>query len=172
MEYGVMSFIGQCLEAYDSLAQENLQPYKRAPPFLPEDSLPAIDDESDRALASIAVKVLMKVLYVARIGRYGLRATTFLAKLVAMWCRQCDRQLHSLMSHLHHTQGLKLYYYVGDRLGECRMSLICDAGLAGDKADCKNTSGVFLAAVRPATYSPLSDIGDMCLAGLCTELDV
>lgn len=58
MEYVVTWFVGQCLDAYES-------------------------DESDGVLAPIALKVLMKVLRAARIGRCGiLRATTILAKHV------------------------------------------------------------------------------------------
>lgn len=109
MEYDVTSFIGQCLEAYESLAEGNFQPYKRAlTPFLSGDSLPAVEDESDGVLASIVLNVMKKVLYMARIGREViLRATTFLAKQVAKWSITCDRQLHRLVPYLNHTKSLK-----------------------------------------------------------------
>lgn len=57
----------------------------------------------------------------------------------------CDR----LVSYLHHSRDLKRFSYVGDQMKYCRMALFCDAGLAGDKMDCKSASGVFLAIVGP-----------------------
>ena len=60
MEYGLESFIDQCLEAYESLAGSNLRPYRRvATPFLPDEEE---GEDSAGVLAPIALKVLMKVL--------------------------------------------------------------------------------------------------------------
>lgn len=164
MEYDVMSLTGQCLHAYESLAgggggggNGNFQPCKRAQtPFLPEDSLPVGDDESKGVLAAIELKVLMMVLYVARIGRDDiLRATTALAKQGTKWNKNCARQLRRLMSYLNQSESLKTY---GGRVQDSRMALFFDAALAGDKSDCRSTSGVCLAIVVPATYFPLSAI--------------
>lgn len=49
-----------------------------------EDSPLVVDDESERVLMAIALKVLLKVLFAFRTGQCGLlRATTALSKQVA-----------------------------------------------------------------------------------------
>ena len=49
-------------------------------------------------LADIAAKVLMKVLYGARMARFDLlRAVCSLACSITKWDKDCDRKLHRLM---------------------------------------------------------------------------
>lgn len=75
--------------------------------LLPKDSLPVVDDEPEGELATIALKLLMKMMYVAQSGRCDiLRATTVLAKQVAKSNKNCDRQLRRLSSYLNQTSSL------------------------------------------------------------------
>ena len=67
-------------------------------------------------LQPIAARVLMKVLYAARLARYDLlRAVNGLAKNVTKWTNRCDAQLHRLMCYIHHTVDIRLVSYMGDQ---------------------------------------------------------
>ena len=60
------------------------------------------DLTSAGGLAPIAAKILMKVLYAARVYRYDvLYAVTSLAREVTRWTRACDKRLHRLICYLH-----------------------------------------------------------------------
>ena len=107
----------------------------------------------------MAQKILMKVLYAARLGRYDiLRATCMLARRVSKWNEDCDRRLHRLMSYLHCTNELVTTGYVGDDIDHCKIGLFCDADFAGDKTDSRSTSGIFLVIVGPRTYFPITAV--------------
>ena len=55
-------------------------------------------------LGAIASKVLMKVLYAARIARFDLLwLVGFLARRVTKWDTYCDRALHKLMFYINST---------------------------------------------------------------------
>ena len=67
-------------------------------------------------LADIACKVLMKVLYAARMCRCDLlKAIGALASRITKWDEICDAELHRLMSYIKSTVDVKLTSYVGDK---------------------------------------------------------
>jgi len=85
MVYDLSSFVSQCLDLYEELAGPNFRPYKKVgTPFVAEaEGSKKAEDEEPGALASIALRVLMKVFYAARVGRYDImKAVTYLAKKV------------------------------------------------------------------------------------------
>ena len=84
-------------------------------------------------LQPIAARVLMKVLYGARVTRYDLlRAVNGLATEIAKWIPRCDMRLHRLMGYICHTLDMKLYGWVGDKVESLRLDLFVGADLAGE----------------------------------------
>ena len=111
------------------------------------------DDNSDAGqLQPIAVRVLMKVLYAARMCRFDLlRAVCVLAQRITKWDATCDCRLHRLMSYIHGTLGNCLTRWVGDAPAEVRPHLYTDADLAG----CADNNG-YHHGQRSGTYPTTS----------------
>ena len=119
-------------------------------------------DATRGRLQPIAARVLMKVLYGARMARYDLlRAVNGLATEITKWTPRCDLRLHRLMSYVCHTLDMKLYGWVGDKAESLRLDLFVDADLAGETQSCESTSGVFFAVCGPnyemAYYWPVEE---------------
>ena len=87
MEYDMELFLVQCVERYTELAGKfgaNL--HKVSTPFVEDTATSPDDTEISGILKPIASKVLMKILYAARMCRYDLlRATCALASMVTKW---------------------------------------------------------------------------------------
>ena len=104
----------------------------------------------------IVSKVLMKILFAARMARWDLlRATQSLASRVAKWSRDCDVALHRLVSYINSPLDVRMQGFIGDRIGDWKLWLFCDADWAGEY-DSKSTSGCALYLVGPNTYYPLN----------------
>ena len=106
------------------------------------DTLDASGDDTVRGeLADDASKVLMKVLYGARMARYDLlRAVCALACRITKWDRICDKKLHRLMCYIWSTKHFRQYAWVGDTRGDIELCLFTDADFAGDPATMRSTS--------------------------------
>ncbi len=62
--------------------------------------------EDREVLQALAPKVLMKILYAARMARfYLLRAVCDLACFVTKWTAECDRKLHRLICYIATTKS-------------------------------------------------------------------
>ena len=173
MEYDMSDFMRSCVDRYVELAGINKSSLKKAlTPFLvePKEQSPARDpctndgiespsdaDEVRGRLQPIAARVLMKVLYGARMARYDLiRAVNGLATEVTKWTTRCDARLHRLMCYINSTLEQKLYGWVGDLAESMSLHLFVDADLAGDQPSSRSTSGVFFAISGPRTRWPLT----------------
>ncbi len=159
IEYNMVSFVDQCVEAYLKLTGTPVTKLvKAATPFVDETNA-YCKDLPEGTLANIALKVLMKILYVARMARPDLlRATCSLARRITKWTTECDHRLHRLVSYMHHTRTWMQYAYVGDKFEDCALALFADADFAGDKTDSISTSGIMVAAVGPRTFVPIKTI--------------
>ena len=108
-------------------------------------------------LNDICVKVLMKVLYGARMCRYDLlRATCTLASNATRWTREDDRKLHKLMCYINSTLDYRMYGKVGDLTSDWHIACFSDADFAGCPYTLRSTSGVFLKVSGPNTHFPLA----------------
>ena len=95
-------------------------------------------------LQPIAARVLMKVLYAARMCRFDLmRAVCVLATRITRWDSSCDRRLHRLMSYVHSSLHKRLVGWVGDPLADLQPHVFCDADLAGCADTQRSTTGVY-----------------------------
>ena len=109
-------------------------------------------------LQPIANKVLMKILFAARMARWDLlRATQSLASRVTKWkwSKDCDAALHRLVCYINSSLDVRMQGLIGDRINECKLWLFSDADWSGEH-DRKSTSGCALYLVGPNTYYPFN----------------
>ena len=201
VEYDMEPFLKDCVAKYLELAHKPMTSLKRVPtPFLEENDERVVDlpsevadagqpaDASSRttkverpetddvgALKPIACKILMKVLYAARMCRFDLlKAIALLASRVTKWDRDCDRRLHRLISYINSTLELRLTGYVGDNPSEVSLALYSDADFAGCKNTARSTTGVFLALVGPNTFVPLAAVSkrQSCVSHSTAEAEI
>ena len=111
------------------------------------------------AMKDHASKVLMKVLYGARMARMDLlRVVNQLACQVTKWDAACDRKLHRLMCYIKSTLHLRQIGWVGDDPSSVSLHLYADADFAGRTATRRSTSGFHLTMQgksTPATPWPV-----------------
>ena len=82
------------------------------------------DDSKEGLLQPIACKVLMKILYGARLARFDLRRPiAALASKVIKWDTVCDRMLHRLVSCINSSLGYKLKGHIGDSIADFYLTL-------------------------------------------------
>ena len=104
---------------------------------------------SVRELSKVCSQIVLKCLYLARIGRPDiLWSVNKLARSITKWTKACDRRLNRLISYIHHTSQFKQYCHVGDTAKQCRLGLFQDSDFAGDLEDSKSTSGGTLCIFR------------------------
>ena len=157
--YDMKNFLESCVEAYCTLAKVDKSSLKRvSTPFIDLKIAKPVESEKEPVgrLQPIASKVLMKILFAARMARYDLlRATQALASRVTKWSRECDDALHRLVSYINCSLTSTMRGYIGDKFSECQLWLFADADFAGAH-DSKSTTGSFMALVGPNTYFPIN----------------
>ena len=155
--YDMKNFLESCVEAYCKLAKVDKSSLKRvSTPFIDMRIAKPVESEKEPVgrLQPIASKVLMKILFAARMARYDLlRATQALASRVTKWSQECDDALHRLVSYINCSLSSTMRGYIGDKFSECQLWLFADADFAGAH-DSKSTTGSFMALVGPNTYFP------------------
>ena len=155
LAFNMEDYALQACELYSAVSGgKPLKP--AATPFCPEGSLQPQDDNEEGELAGCACQVLMKCLWLARLSRPDImKAIGDLATKVQKWTRNCDKALHRLICYIHSTPGHRLVGTVGDPPEALRLRLYVDADFAGDRLDCKSTSGGYLVLWGPNTFFPL-----------------
>ena len=120
---------------------------------------PKLDGERPGRLQPIAARILMKLLYGARMARYDLlRAIADLATCVTKWTEQCDRDLHHLMLYVKSTQDFQMVNWCGDAISDCKLVMYTDADFAGCTRTQRSTSGIIMMLIGPNTKMMLSGI--------------
>ena len=137
----------QCVERYLELADKDLDSLKTvATPCIDDHMFAPEDFTSKGEAASVAARIVLKALYLARTNRPDtLWSVCSLARNVSKWTTACDKRLLRLMSYLNCTKDKVTTNYVGDPISECRVHLFVDASFAGDLLDSKSTSGAIVA---------------------------
>jgi hypothetical protein len=162
LEYDMSSFFASCVEKYLELAAntvEKVKPLRKVDtPFVDEAPGEIPDGKPDEGeLQPIASKILMKILYGARMCRFDLlRATCHLATKVTKWTRACDRALHRLVSYINSSLDVKMMGWVGNPVSEWELVVYSDADFGGDLETSRSTSGVFVCVRASHTFFPLS----------------
>ena len=117
---------------------------------------PLEENEKVGRLHSIASKVLMKILFVARMARWDLlRATQSLASRVIKWNSDCDIRLYRLIAYINNILYITTNVFIGDSINDCQFWLFYDRDSAGE-FDAKFTTGWILFLVGPNIYYPLN----------------
>ena len=122
-----------------------------------------------------AAKVLMKILYGARMARFDLlRAVGGLASRITTWTSHCDARLYRLVCYINSTKDLELRGYIGDPMDKLELKLYSDADFAGCKKTRRSTSGVFLCISGPNTWYPLAAISkkQTCVSHSTPEAEI
>ena len=177
MEYNMRPFFEQCVESYLTLTKKTIDTLKPAKtPFLDETKLENTpEDSKDGLLQPIACKVLMKILYGARLARFDLlRPIAALASKITKWDSVCDRMLHRLVCYINSSLDYKLKGHIGDKMEDLNLTLYSDADFAGCLDTAKSTSGVFIALTGPNSFFPLNAISkkQSCVSHSTPEAEI
>ncbi len=125
-------------------------------------------------LASVASKILMKILYGARMARPDLlKAVGRLATKVTKWNPQHDADLERLICYINSTLEYKLIGWCNNNLDELQISLFADADFANEP-DAKSTNGVFLEIHGSDTRFPIAFISkkQTCVSHSTPEAEI
>ena len=160
VEYEMSGYLEQRVELYLELADCEEHSLRFAPtPSLDDNALQDEDLKVAGKLGSHAAKILMKILYAARMCRYDLLSTVCsLARNITKWSRVRDWKMHRIIAYRHHRKDFALTSIVGDSTEKCKLLLFADADFAGDKSTSKSTSGGVLVLVGPRAWAPLGAI--------------
>jgi hypothetical protein len=169
MQYDMSAFLSACVDRYKELT--SVSKVRDAPtPFvdaqcpdtptvgkiIPEDHASAPGGEVLTANptpgrhGSIASRVLMKILYAARMARPDLlKAVNSLACMVTKWDLACDAKLLRLVGYVQMTTKHCQIAWVGDPLEAWSLHLYADADFAGCSDTCAKHHGCLLVRTRP-----------------------
>ena len=79
-------------------------------------------------LSQVYSQIVLKCLYLARIGRPDiLWSVNKLARSITKWTKACDKRLNRLISYIHHTCEYRQYCYVGNLAKQCSLGLFLDS---------------------------------------------
>ena len=96
------------------------------------------ENESVGELSTVCSQIVLKCLYLARIGRpVILWSVNKLARAVTKWTKASDKRLARLISYIHHTCEYRQYCYVANAAHQCRLGLFQDSDFAGHLEDSK-----------------------------------
>ena len=153
--FDMSDFVKSACQMYENMTNK---PLKGAPsPYLPEGSIPLNEWEERGELAGEASKVLMKVLWAARLSRPDvIKAIGDLTRRVTKWSRADDKRLHRLMNYLWESREYCLKSRIADRQEDLRLVLYTDADHSSAVEDAKSTSGGLLCLEGPNSFWPLS----------------
>ena len=148
----------KCVERYCELANKTTQQlYKVSTPCIDDHHFKEEETKSVGELSSTCSQIVLKCLYLARIGRPDiLWSVNKLARSITKWTKACDKRLNRLISYIHHISEYKQYCHVGNTAKQCRLGLFQDSDFAGDLEDSKSTSGGTLCIFGSHTFVPIS----------------
>ena len=148
----------KCVERYCELANKKTeQPDKVSHPCLDDHQIKKRHLEKKGELSEVCSHIVLKCLYLARIGRPDiLWSVNKLARSVTKWTQACDRRLARLISYIHFTSDSRQYCHVGNADQQCRLGLCQDSDFAGDLEDSKSTTVGVLCIFGSRIFIPIS----------------
>ena len=131
--YDMEGHAKKCVERYCALANKTTHQL-----YTKYQSTPCIDDhhfkedlKSVGELSKVCSQIVLKCLYLARIGRPDiLWSVNKLARSMKKWTKACDKRLSRLISYIHYTCDYKQYCYVGNTAKQCMLGLFQDSDFA------------------------------------------
>ena len=130
--------------------------YKVATPCMDDHQFKEEENQSVGELSTVCSQIVLKCLYLARIGRPDfLFSVNKHARAATKWTKTCAKRLARLISYIHHTSEYRQYCYVGNTVQHCRLGLFQDSDFACDLEDSKSTSGEVLCIFGSRTFVPI-----------------
>ena len=156
--YDMEGHAKKCVGRYCELADKTTQQlYKVSTPCIDDHHFKEEEVKSVRELSKVCSHIVLKCLYLARIGRPDiLWSVKKLARSITKWTKACDKRLSRLISYIHQTCDSKQYCHVGNTAKQCRLGLLQDSDFAGDLEASKSTSGGTLCIFGSHTFVPIS----------------
>ena len=154
--YDMVGHAKKCVERYCELANKTTQQlHKVSTPCIDDHHFKEEETKSVRELSNTCSQIVLKCLYLARIGRLDiLWSANKLARAITKWTKACDKRLNRLISYIHHTNEYEQKCHVGNTAKKCRLGLFQDSDFAGDLEDSKSTSGGTLCIFGSHTFVP------------------
>ena len=113
-------------------------------------------EATEGILKPVASKILMKILWAARLARPDLlRVISGLATKVCKWTTKEDKALYRVICYIESSMEFQLTGWVGDPLADVSPHLYADADFAGSSSQ-KSTSGVWSVIRGKQTSFPIS----------------
>ena len=152
--YDMEGHAKKCVERYCELANKTTQQlYIVSTPCIDDHHFKEEEMNSVGELSQVCSQIVLKWLYVARIGRLDiLWSVNKLARTVTKWTQAFYRRIARLISCTHLTQDDRQYCHVGNVAQHCRLGLFQDSDFAGDLEDSKSTSGAVLCIFGSRTF--------------------
>ena len=156
--YDMEGHAKKCVERYCELENKTTQQlYKVSTPCIDDHHFKEEELKSVGELSKVCPQIVLKCLYVARIGRPDiLCSVNKLARSITKWTKACDKRFCRIISYSHYTCEYEQYCHVENTAKQCRMGLFQDSVLAGDLEDSKSTSGGILCFFGSHTFVPIS----------------
>ena len=154
----------KCGERYCELANKKVEQfYKVSSLCLDDHQFKQEELESVGELSEVCSQIVLKCMYLARIGRPDiLWSVNKLARSVIKWTQACDRRLARLISYFQHTNEFRHYCHVGNTAQHWRLGSFQDSDFAGAFEESKSTSGGVMCIFGSRTYVTTSWICKKC----------
>ena len=148
-------FLESSCTTYEELTKSKIK--EASTPYMPEGSLNTTDWEIRGALADSASRILMKILWAARLCRPDLmKSIGDLTKRLTTWSIADDKRLHRLMGYIKGSTQSRLVGKVGDSMDSLKLCLYTDADHCSGIDHTKSTSGMIMALEGPHSWFPLA----------------
>ena len=124
----------KCIERYCELASKKTEQLcKVSCSCLDDHQFKQEELESGGELSEVCSHIVLKCLYLARIGRPDIPwSVNEPATSVTKWTQACDRLLARLTSYIHHRNDYRQYRHVCNTAQHGRLGLLQDLDFAGD----------------------------------------
>ena len=156
--YDMEGIARKSVERYCELANKEVEHlYEVSHPCLDDQQFKQEELESVEKLPEVCSQIVLKCLYLARIGRLDiLWSVNKLVRSVTKWSQACEKRFAKLISFIHHTSGYRQYCHLENTAQHCRWGLFQDSDFAGDLEDSTSTSGGDLGIFGSRTIVPTS----------------
>ena len=102
----------------------------------------AASEPTSKQFNTEAARVIMKIMYAARMARPDLiRTISFLARFLTKWNEQMDKRLQRLRSYIHHSYSYRMYAYMGTEQQVFSLDIYSDSDYAGCTETQRSTTG-------------------------------
>ena len=136
-------FLPSSCQTYENLSKTKIK--ESITPYMPEGSINTSDWQPRGMLAESASRILMKILWAARLCRPDfMKVIGDLSKRLTTWSLADDKRLHRLMGLVKHSKGYKLLGKVGCSSEDLKLCLYTDAGHCSGIDHIKSTSGMMM----------------------------